>query len=303
MKSITEALFCTTIRGIDYCHRTNMLAVTSNISVLFLLSLSATPSDKIMPKHGYPAIIRFGHEFSHLLISDNEGPIDIFDIPSKLLTRSYLEHSDRVTGIDWARDGKSFMSSSKDGTVRLYELSLAHSHTTLDMLTGVCGIRCNPFNTSQIAFGTTKGKFFIYDTRKMAVPYLEVKGHSKTVSSVHFLSAFEILTTSVDSTAKLWDIHKTECKINYEGHNHRSYFVGVDSLESIFSLGGEDSYVRVYDKNYPNYVAIAKLSQQSYVSGCSWLSSKSADKEKFLCAVDNLGTIKYFSLQTPSSVD
>ena len=52
-----------------------------------------------------------------------------------------------------------------------------------------------------------------------------------------------------------------------------------------------------------NYVAIAKLSQQSYVSGCSWLSSKSADKEKFLCAVDNLGTIKYFSLQTSSSVD
>ena len=69
----------------------------------------------------------------------------------------------------------------------------------------------------------------------------------------------------MDSTAKLWDIHKTECKINYEGHNHRSYFVGVDSLESIFSLGGEDSYVRVYDKNYPNYVAIAKLSQQSWL--------------------------------------
>ena len=30
------------------------------------------------------------------------------------------------------------------------------------------------------------------------------------------------------------------------------------------SLGGEDSYVRVYDKNYPNYIAIAKLSQRSY---------------------------------------
>jgi len=44
-----------------------------------------------------------------------------------------------------------------------------------------------------------------------------------------------ICTKSVDSTAKLWDIHKAECKMNYEGHNHRSYFVGVDSLESIFS--------------------------------------------------------------------
>ena len=114
-----------------------------------------------MPKHGYPAIIRFGHEFSHLVISDNEGPIDIFDIPSKLLTRSYLEHSDRVTEIDWARDGKSFMSSSKDGTVRLYKLSLAHSHTSLDTSTGVCGIRCNLFNTSQIVLEQLKVNFYL----------------------------------------------------------------------------------------------------------------------------------------------
>lgn len=93
-----------------------------------------------------------------------------------------------------------------------------------------------------------KVNFLFMIPEKWQYSYLEVKGHSKTVSSVHFLSAFEILTTSVDSTAKLWDIHKTECKTNYEGHNHHSYFVGVDSLESIFSLGGEDSYVHVYDK-------------------------------------------------------
>ena len=260
MKCITGASFHTTMRGIDFCHCADTLAITSNSSVLLLPSLSTTPSDKIIPKHGSPAIVRFGHEFNYLLISDNEGPIDIFDLQSKLLTRSYLEHSDRVTGIDWARNGKSFMSSSKDGTFRLYELSLAHSHTTLDMLTGVCGVRCNQFNTNQIAFGTSKGKFFIYDMRKIAVPYLEVKGHSKTVSTVHFLSAFEILTTSVDSTTKLWDIHKTECKTNYEGHNHRSYFVGLDSLENLFSLGGEDSYLRLYDKDYPSYVAMAKFS-------------------------------------------
>ena len=65
-------------------------------------SLSTTQSDKIIPKHGSSAIVRFGHECNYLLMSDNEGPIVIFDLQSKLLTRSYLEHSDRVTGIDWA---------------------------------------------------------------------------------------------------------------------------------------------------------------------------------------------------------
>ena len=44
--------------------------------------------------------------------------------------------------------------------------------------------------------------------------------------------------------------------------------MGVDSLENLFSLGGEDSYLHIYDKSYPNYVAIAIFSQYSYVSGC-----------------------------------
>ena len=76
----------------------------------------------------------------------------------------------------------------------------------------------------------------------------------------------------------------------------------MDCLEDLFTLSGEDSCVWVYDKNYPNCIAIAKLSQQSktYVSGCSWLSSKPGHKEKFLYGVDNLGTMKYFSVKEDS---
>ena len=88
--------------------------------MLLLPSLSTTVSEDIEPKHGFLTIVRFGHESENLLVSDNEGPIDVFDLQSKTLTRSYLEHSDRITGIDWAGDGQSFMSTSKDGTVRFY---------------------------------------------------------------------------------------------------------------------------------------------------------------------------------------
>jgi len=105
-------------------------------------------------------------------------PLTFFNLQTKTLTRRYLEHSDRVTGIDWTGGGQSFISSSKDGTVRLYALNSPHSHTTIDMLTAVCGIRRNPFNDSHIGFGTAKGKFFIYDVRNSVLPFLEVKGHS-----------------------------------------------------------------------------------------------------------------------------
>jgi len=140
------------------------LELNCYLVVLLFPSLSTSASKRIASVHGFPAIVRFC--LNSLLVSDNEGPIDIFNVQNKMLTRSYLEHSDRVTGLDWAGDGQSFMSSSKDGTVHLYALHSPHSHTTIDTLTAVCGIHRNPFNDNHIGFGTAKGKFLsmIFET-------------------------------------------------------------------------------------------------------------------------------------------
>ena len=154
------------------------------------------------------------------------GPIDVYDAENLYLQRLYLEHCDKVTGIDLiSRDNHFFVSCSKDGTVKVYDLMKSHSYTSLSLDTNVCGVSCNPFNMNQIAFGTSVGKFFIYDQRQMATPYLEVKVHSRSVSKVIFITAKEILSMSLDSTAKLWDITKTVCIKNYVGHACSSYFL------------------------------------------------------------------------------
>ena len=189
LECIQEKSFHSTMRGIDYHYNMDVLALTSNNNILLFPSLLMSPSESIVSLHGSPAIVRF---CSDSLLSDNEGPIDIFNLQTKTLTRSYLEHSGRVTGIDWTGSGQSFISSSKDGTVHLYALDSPHSHTTIDMLAAVCGICHNPFYDNHIGFRTAKGKFFIYDVRNSVLPFLEVKGHSKTVSSVLFLSSHEV---------------------------------------------------------------------------------------------------------------
>ena len=139
-----------------------------------------------------------------ILLGDLCGPIDVYDMDNLHLQRSYLEHGDKVTGIDWiSRDNHSFVSCSKDGTVKLYDLMRPHSYALLSLDMNVCGVRCNPFDMNQIAFGTSIGKFYVYDVQQMASPYLEVKGHSKTVSKVIFITTQEILSMSLDSTVKL----------------------------------------------------------------------------------------------------
>ena len=99
-----------------------------------------------------------------ILLGDLCGPIDVYDMDNLHLQRSYLEHGDKVTGIYWiSRDNHSFVSCSKDGTVKLYDLTRPHSYASLSLDMNVCGVRCNPFDMNLIAFGTSIGKFYVYD--------------------------------------------------------------------------------------------------------------------------------------------
>lgn len=285
--------------ALDYSDELNVLGITGD-KFLWLLSDPLNSTERgncvVISQHGHPSLVRFnpgGSPQPCILLADLCGPIDVYDTESLHLQRSYLEHCDKVTGIDWiSRDSHSFISCSKDGTVKLYDLLKPHSYTSLSLNMNVCGVRCNPFNMNQFAFGTSEGKFFVYDIRQMISPYLEVKGHSRTVSRVIFISSDEILSMSLDSTAKLWDINRTVCINNYVGHVHHTYFVGVDAIEDYIVMGGEDSSLRVYGKRDRNCITHKRISSnQVFVCGCVWLNSSSSNVQKYLLALDNEGQL------------
>ena len=262
-----------TTRGFEYCDEFNLLGIVGDNVVCLTVNCSKLKNEaKIMSQHSYPTIARFspaGSPNPSFLLG---GPVDIYDTQSLCLLRSYLEHNDKVTGINWSsREKHLFASCSKDGTVKLYDLSLPHSHSTVTMDMNVCGVRSNPFNLNQIAFGTAQGKYFVYDTRKLSSPYLEVKGHSKTVTCVMFVSETEILSMSLDSMAKLWDLNHTVCVENYIGHVHHTHFVGIDCT---LLMGGEDSSLRVYAKHRCNPIACEKITTVL----CLWMCM---DKSQF----------------------
>ena len=122
----------------------------------------------------------------------------------------------------------------------------------------------------------------------MSIPYLEVKAHEKTISNVIFLSECEILSVGTDSCVKLWDARKTVCTAKFIGQVHHSYFTGIDVLESLIALGGEDNTLRVYKKDISNFVASQQLFiQKMYICGCAWLPMCTVGKT--LVTVDNHG--------------
>ena len=63
----------------------------------------------------------------------NIGPICVWNLGGDL-------SRNRVTVLDWTSDNTSFVSCSKDFTVKFYAANEPHSLATLQMETGVCGV-------------------------------------------------------------------------------------------------------------------------------------------------------------------
>ena len=134
------------------------------------------------------------------------------------------------------------------------------------------------------------------DTRKLSSPYLEVKGHSRTLTSVVFVSKTEILSMSLDSMAKLWDLNYTMCVEKYIGHVHHTHFVGFDCTDDYLLMGGEDSSVRVYAKHNSNSIACEKLSsQQCFACGCAWIRAQFSSVDKYFIVLNNCSQLSAFS--------
>ncbi|XP_011408138.1 PREDICTED: protein SPA1-RELATED 2-like [Amphimedon queenslandica] len=283
-------------RGMDYCKSLDLLGVTCGNQTLLMKNMrKRSPVESIESQHGCPTLTAFNTMDvpSLMLVSDNDGPIDVFDMQRKLLVRSYLEHISRVTGLSWY-NGHSFVSSSADGTVRFYKTTDPHSHLTLNMVVSTCGVHISPFSPHLVTFGTTQGKFYVYDIRNTATPYIEAKGHVKTVSNAIFVSKFELLTIGTDNKAKLWDLHRTVCIRSYNDNSHQTCFVGIHTLNDLIALGGEDSRVRVYNKYDSKSIVSKSLhSSSSFVCGCTLVSIGDSAQ---LIAVGNQGHLLFMKL-------
>ena len=294
-------------RGLDYYDPMDLLALTHGCSIKLIRNMGKrTPIENIDSQHGYPTIASFNINYknrqnisetpSHVLVADNEGPVDIYDIQKKTLLRSYLEHGSRVTGLTWYDwyEKQSFISCSADGTVRLYDLTNCHSRLCLNLSASTCGVHISPFSPHLIAFGTTKGKFYIYDIRNTSSPFIEAKAHLKTVSNTLFVSEFELLTIGTDNTAKLWDLNRTVCTTTFEDNTHESCFVGVDSFSDFVALGGENNFVLIYTKYASKSIITKALHPSStYVCGCVLVPK---DESIQLIAAGNQDHLVYFQL-------
>jgi hypothetical protein len=89
-------------------------------------------------------------------------------------------------------------------SLQVWSLQQPRAALTLDVGANVCCVAHHPTAAHTVAVGSASHQALIYDLRAPRHPLATLRGHSKAVSYVRWLSDCELVTSSIDSTVRLW---------------------------------------------------------------------------------------------------
>jgi len=220
-------------------------------------------------------------------------------------------HSDTVTAVEFSSSGKEIVSSSDDGTVKVWSAhsgELIHTFGTLveradwqaAMAKGVLpdhwvfDVAISPDGKTLASVGKDK-KIKVW-ARASKVPSQVIEGHEEEINSVSFSKNGKKLATGGNSVVKIWDVKTGKNILVLKGHT-------ADVLSVAFSPSGEfvasssgDRTVRVWDPNTGEHI-FTLLGHESNVNSLDF----SPDGLR-LAAGSNSGVIKLWELKSGKEV-
>lgn len=202
---------------------------------------------------------------------DYDGVVMEWDVEYGLCLSERYEHSgQRIWSVDYSCWFPFLCASaSGDGTVRIWTHNSDKS-VGIIRSPGRNSICCAEFSSSgahHVAVACADSKVYLYDLRKLESSLLCLEDHRRAASYVRFLSESELVSASIDSTVKLWDISSNDqaspscsnIKLvhnggrllrTFESHRNVRNFVGLSVLrkEGLIACGSELNELVVYGK-------------------------------------------------------
>ncbi|GJP67193.1 hypothetical protein CLOP_g24044 [Closterium sp. NIES-67] len=148
---------------------------------------------------------------------DYDGVFAEWDIEKGLCVTEREEHEgQRIWSVDYSQwmgsNGKPMsVSASDNGAVCLWSADSEDSVAKIRLASGnraICSAKFGPARGGEnlLALAGADSKVYLYDLRNLEEPLLSLAGHQRTVSFVRFMGPGSLVSSSVDSTVKLWDV-------------------------------------------------------------------------------------------------
>ncbi|KAI6704101.1 hypothetical protein NL676_013237 [Syzygium grande] len=213
------------------------------------------------------------HMNNQFAFSDYEGIVAVHDVATCQSMIQFNEHENRVWSIDFSHTEPHLLVSGGDGRkVKVWSTKQEASVLTINMKANICAVKYDPGSSVYLAVGSADHNVYYYDSRNIRQALHKLEGHRKSVSHLEFTSSNNLVSASIDSSLRLWDIEKCVPLRVFRGHLNSKNFVGLSSNGNLIGCGSETNEVVVYHKDFPRPAA-----WHSFDSPCAGHVGKNAD--------------------------
>ncbi|KAK9805364.1 hypothetical protein WJX73_007166 [Symbiochloris irregularis] len=205
------------------------------------------PTSELLTRSKLSCLAWSAGEAAHMISSDYEGLITLWDVASGNAVSEYEAHERRIWSIDFCKPSPDvFASGSDDGCVRVWSTQLASHVSQIPVKANVCCVSFSPTSAHSLAVASADHNVHLYDLRAPGTPVHVFSGHRKAVSHVQFNGQEQVVSASTDSTLRLWDMRDHAPVRTYSGHVNEKNFVGLSVNGDFIACGSETNEVFVY---------------------------------------------------------
>ena len=133
--------------------------------------------------------------------------------------------------------------------MKIWKINEVRSTHTIDAKVNVCCVYWSPTSKYHFVYGSADHCVHLCDLRNTSRPLTTFCGHLKAVSYVKYCNDSEIVSASVDSTLRLWDLKTGVCRQVMRGHQNEKNFVGLATDGHHIVCGSENNNLYTYYKN------------------------------------------------------
>jgi WD40 repeat protein/class 3 adenylate cyclase len=217
----------------------------------------AETGEKLITLKGHEGIIArmvFSPDGTRLAAADGTGvtrsransTVPIWDVTTGELLLTLTGHKDDVPMVAFSPDGRRLVTSSYDGTLRLWDAATGRQQRVLDVGADAFGLGFSPDGRSLLAGIGVNGVVTIWDAETLEKRG-ELRGHTDYIQDLAFGPGGRVVTASGDGTAKIWDLRSRRELTTLRGHSGPVLGVSVTPDGSRVATSSADGTAKVWD--------------------------------------------------------